>query len=254
MAYRDDTDLSFLDNCSSDDLDILVNILTKDKDGVPRLTEKLSKEDRCILNKPDHHQYWDLIAAEIQHFGANTFVTMIRGGEGVLYREILINACDKMKVNYSVHATVETIEMNLLMKVFTDSMVKMTPKELEALVQEFDIKTTDFTKQAIIAAVLASIRYSGFSAYKMSAIVANAVAKSVIGRGLSFATGYTLTRSMAALTGPIGWVITTLWTVLDISGPAYRITIPCIVQVAFLRAKLKHQESQFKNYHTRTSR
>jgi 4-hydroxythreonine-4-phosphate dehydrogenase len=30
-------------------------------------------------------------------------------------------------------------------------------------------------------------------------------------------------------------------TALDIAGPAYRITMPCVVQVAFLRAKLKYQ-------------
>jgi len=51
-------------------------------------------------HSPNHNQYWDLIAAEIQCFGGNSFATMLRGGEGVVYKEVLTDACDKMKVNY----------------------------------------------------------------------------------------------------------------------------------------------------------
>jgi uncharacterized protein YaaW (UPF0174 family) len=241
MAYREDSDLVFLRDCSSEDLDVLVQIITKNKNGNDRFTEELTTSERFKQHNPDHRQYWDLIAAEIQCFGANTFATMLRGGEGILYKEVLTDACDKMKVNYNYDAPVEVIEMNLLMKILTDSMEKMTPEELETLVKELDLKTTNFTKQAVITAVQAGIRLSGFAAYKMAVIVANAIAKAIIGRGLSLAVNAGLTRSMAILAGPIGWVITALWTALDIVGPAYRITIPCVVQVAFLRAKLKYK-------------
>ena len=44
-----------------------------------------------------------------------------------------------------------------------------------------------------------------------------------------------LTRTMAILTGPIGWVITGLLTAIDIAGAAYRVTIPAVIQVAALR-------------------
>lgn len=241
MAYREDSDLTFLKDCSSEDLDIIVQILTKDKDGNVRLTEELTKNDRFKQNAPYHDLYWDAIAAEIQCFGANTLMTQMRGGKGVLYKEVLTDVCDKMKVNYNKDASVEIIEMNLLMKILTDSMEKLTPEELETLVKELDLKTTNFTKQAVIAAVQAGIKFSGFAAYKVALMVANAVAKAVIGRGLSLAVNAGLARSMAILSGPIGWAITVLWTLLDIAGPAYRITMPCVVQVAFLRAKLKYK-------------
>jgi len=241
MAYREDSDLAFLKDCSSEDLDTLVQILTKDKDGNERLTEELTTSERFKQHNPDHRVYWDTIAAEIQCYGANTFATILRGGEGVLYKEVLINACNKMKVNFNKNASVEIIEMNLLMKILTDSMEKMTPEELQTLVEELDLKTTNFTKQAVVAAIQAGIKVGGFAAYKVAVIVANAVAKAVIGRGLSLAVGAGLTRSMAILAGPIGWAITALWTLLDIAGPAFRITMPCVVQVAFLRAKLKYK-------------
>ena len=65
----------------------------------------------------------------------------------------------------------------------------------------------------------------------------NAVLKALIGRGLSLAGNAALTRTMAILTGPIGWVITGLWTAIDIAGAEYRVTIPAVIQVAALRQK-----------------
>jgi uncharacterized protein YaaW (UPF0174 family) len=69
-----------------------------------------------------------LIAAEIQCFGANTFVTMFRGGKGVFYREVLMDVCDKLKVNYSKDAKTAFIEDNLLLKILRDSLEKCLQK------------------------------------------------------------------------------------------------------------------------------
>ncbi len=103
-----------------------------------------------------------------------------------------------------------------------------------------DLKTTNFTKKAVIGAMQIAIKNSGFFAYKMSVIVANSVAKNIIGRGLSFAANQTLTKSIYIFAGPIGWIISSGWFLIDIAGPAYRITIPATIYIASLRqAKLK---------------
>ena len=68
-----------------------------------------------------------------------------------------------------------------------------------------------------------------------SVIITNAVLKHLIGRGLSFAANASLTKTMAILTGPIGWAITGLWTAADIAGPAYRVTIPAVFEITRLR-------------------
>jgi len=47
---------------------------------------------------------------------------------------------------------------------------------------------------------------------------------------------------MAVLTGPIGWVITGLWTAIDIAGPAYRVTIPTVIQIAVLRQQYLYKD------------
>ena len=43
MAYRKDKNLKFLKHCSNDDLDILVELLTKDKDGDSIISEELTQ-------------------------------------------------------------------------------------------------------------------------------------------------------------------------------------------------------------------
>ena len=167
-------------------------------------------------------------------------MTIFRGGKGVLYKELLCDVCDKMDVNYNSKASVETIEMNLLMKVLTDSMANMSTEDLKEIVEDLNLKTTNITPEAITAAIQAGIRFSGFLFYKIALIVANGVAKVILGRGLSLAANAALTRTIGIFAGPIGLIITGLWTALDIAGPAYRVTVPAAIQVAFLRAKMKY--------------
>lgn len=242
MGYRKDDDLEFLRECTSQDLDILVTILTKDSAGTVRLTEELTLSEPYKRHAPDHHQYWELVAAELQLFGGSTIANIARGNEGVSYKELLSDACGKMKVNFNPNASTEVIEQNLLMKVLTDSMDKMTPEQLKDLVQSMDLKTTNFTKQAVVAAVQAGVGFGGFAAYRVAVVVANAVAKAVVGRGLAVAANAGLARAMGVVAGPIGWVITALWTILDVAGPAYRVTMPAAVQVAFLRAQVGYRK------------
>lgn len=243
MAYRSDSNLSFLREIESEDLEDLVYCLTHNKDGDIRLTEELTMSDDYKAHHPDHKQYWKSIAAEIQCFGANSFATMLRGGEGILYKEVLIDVCDKMKVNYNKESGVEKIENNLLMKILTDAIEKMTPEELKELAVSTGVKNTSgITSEAMVGIFQAIFRAGGFKSYQLTVIIVNAVMKVLIGRGLSFAGNVALTRTMAVLTGPIGWVVTGLWTAIDIAGPAYRVTIPAVIQVAVLRQKFMYEK------------
>ena len=240
MAYRQDPDLAFLEEVPSDHLHDLVEILTKTRRGEPRVTEGLTQSPEYQLYNPDHHQYWELIAAEIQCFGANTFKTaFVRGGKGVLYKKVLRDVCDKMDVNYNKNASVQSIEMNLLMKVLENSMAEMSPSDLKKVCKELDLKTATYTSEAIVIALQTAIRMGGFAPYKIAVIAANAVVKTVIGRGLSIAANAALTRSMAIFAGPVGWILTAGWTLIDIAGPAYRVTIRATIMIAYLRTALQ---------------
>lgn len=242
MAYRNDNDLLFLKDVKSDDLNDLVYCLTHDKDGSSRLTEELTVNDKYKTHNPDHNKYWDLIAAEIQCFGANTFATIFRGGKGVQYKEVLEDVCDKMKVNFNKDSSVETIEKNLLMKILADALDKMSKEELKELAESLGLKNTSgITSQTLAGIFQAIFKAGGFKSYQLTVIIVNAILKALIGRGLTLGGNILLTRTMTILTGPIGWVITGLWTAVDIAGPAYRVTIPAVIQIAVLRQKYLYE-------------
>ncbi len=239
MAYRTDSDLEFLSQCSDEDFNDLVYCLTHDKDGSIRFAEELTKTEAYKKYNPNHSMYWKEIAAEIQCFGANSLVTLIRGGKGVLYKEVLCDVCDKMKVNYNKNSNVERIENALLSKVLEDALEKMSSDEIRQLATEIGVKNTqNITKQALLASFQTIFKMGGFKSYQLTLIVVNAILKALIGRGLSLAGNAALTRTVAVFSGPIGWVVTGLWTAIDIAGPAYRVTIPAVIQVAALRQKV----------------
>lgn len=242
MAYRYDSDLEFLCSMESKDLDVLVETLTgKDRTNA---TENLSQQNGYKRHYPDHIKYVDEIMEELQRFGGNTFTTyLFRRGKGVYYKEILCDVCDKMKVNYNKKSSVERIEGELFAKILEKAIDKMDEQTLKEILKDTKINTAakGFRKQATFATIQGAIRAGGFESYKIAVIVANAVAKAVLGRGLSLAANAGLTRAMSIFAGPIGWFITGLWTALDLAGPAYRITIPAVIQVAFLR--LRHSNT-----------
>lgn len=240
MKYLNDKDLEFLKQVSSSDLDLLVQLLIKDKKGYERLTEELTSEEKYKKHSPNHHEYWELIGAEIQCFGANSLAKMIRGGEGVLYREVLTDVCKKMKIEFQDNNSVERIEIKLMMKILADSIKNMSREDLKEVVNDLDLNIKAFTPEAVVIALQGAIKLGGFAAYQMTAIVANGVARALIGRGLSFSANAGLMRAMGVFAGPIGWIIAGMWTLIDIAGPAYRVTIPAVVLVAYLRANLKY--------------
>jgi len=235
MAYKYDIGLEFLRQMSNEDLNDLVEIL-KGKDNDERISESLSNDKKFIRHYPDHAQYIDLILEEIQRYGGNTFVNIFRGG-GVQYAEILEDVCKRMKVHYSPHYSIEDIELSLLLKITTDALEKMSEGERKELLKDLDIKTDKYTPQAVIMALQTAIKLGKFKAYQFTLVIVNAIWKAIFGKGLTIIGNSTLTRWVAILAGPIGWTISGIWTAADIAGPAYRVTIPVVVQIAYLRQK-----------------
>jgi uncharacterized protein YaaW (UPF0174 family) len=168
---------------------------------------------------------------------------MLRGGQGVEYKEVLIDVCDKLKVNYNKKAETEQIEHSLLMKILTDAIEKMSPEELKKLAAITGRNNTSgLTPQAMVGVFQAMFRAGGFRSYQLTVVVVNAVLKHLIGRGLPFTMTGPMLQALKVFSGPIGWAITGAWTAIDISGAAYRVTIPAVIQVAALRQKHMYGE------------
>ncbi len=235
MAYRYDEDLEFLSEIKSENLGDLVYLLTYGKKGKKRLTENLTKSTAYKQYYPNHNKYWKDIAEELQKYGGNTFMNKLNK-EGVLYKEILIDVCKKLKVNFNEKSTVEIIENNMLMKLLETTLEEMSEVQQKELAKELEIKNfSQLNKQALIALFITIFKSGGFKSYQLSLVIVNAILKAIIGRGLSFGGNILLTKTLSILTGPIGWFITTIWMAIDIAGPAFRVTMPAVLQIAILR-------------------
>ena len=223
---------------TNDDLEPLVGYILN-----AELSETISINDKFKQHWPNHHQYVDLIEREIRDFSGNTFANAFRSlfGMGhISYEEVVHDVADKLDVKYEKHNSVEAIEDAILFAVLAKAWPKMTEQEREELSSITDVKVDipcHIPSSMPFIALQAAIRMGGFASYQIAVIIANAVATTILGHGLHIATNAALTRSLAIFTGPIGWVITGIWTAIDIAGPAYRVTIPCVLQLAMLRHK-----------------
>ncbi|MFK5158044.1 DUF3944 domain-containing protein, partial [Glaesserella parasuis] len=203
MAYVYDVDLEFLAQCTNEDLQPLVDILTKDKDGKKRYTEGLTSSRVYKVFYPDHNLYWKEIAEEIQKFGANTIATLFRLGKGVSYKTILIEVCEKMKVNFNKESSTELIEKHLLDKVLTSAIEELSEDDLKKLAEELKIPATHLGKQSLTALVLVELNSLLSTPVLWKTI--HTMFPQTIGTLLA---GTALGRILGFATGPIGWVIT----------------------------------------------
>lgn len=234
-VYRNDPDLNLLGQCSNEELQLLVSILITDpRDGDTRWTESLTSTPEYRLLAPEHRRYWQLIAAEFQRYGANTLVSLIRLGQGVTYREILEDVCDKLNVNYNLKSTTETIELCLLMKVLEKSLDQMTPEELATFSRNMQLDLTNPTPQLILMAVLAAIRSSSLAALELATVLSASVITS-LGGIATWGTVVVASRALSVIAGPVAIALSSAWMISDIAGPAYRVTIPACIIVAWLR-------------------
>ena len=240
-----DYELDFLKTCTKDELEPLVGAIlgTDGKGNIDRsgrFSSELDKKPAFTTHFPDHTKYVDEIIEEIQKYGGNTIANTVRG-MGVSYHEVLCDVANKMKVNFNPAQTTQTIEGNLLAKVLEDAWEKMSEDERKKLIEEAG-NVFGMKMGGIGAGVLVHImRAGGFKTYQIALMVVNVIAKAILGHGLSFAGNIYLTRLIAVLAGPVGWIVTGVWTAFDIASQAYRVTIPACIYIAALR-KMKENE------------
>lgn len=182
----------------------------------------------------------DQIAKYLREMGSNDIATFFRG-EGVDYWEVVLDVAEKIGAkDAKKDKTVEENEAAILNKLFADALDKMTDEEKRQLFSSMGIKEGEIPYGAAGTIVMQLLmkQFGGFAIYRTSLILANMFSRALLGSGLSFATNAAITRTIGAFLGPIGWVASGAWLLVDLAGPAYRKTVPAVVHVAMLRQML----------------
>ncbi len=234
---KEDRDLLFLQQAKNEDLKTLVDILTHDTDGEIRIAEQLTNTDAYLYCYPYRlNMMWQEIARELQRFGGNTLANLCRN-EGIRYREILQDICRKLEVYFCGYESTEEIERHLLEKVCMDSVANMSEEELRKMIQELNIPMKNPRKYMIVAALQMAIRRGGILFTRIAAYITRLISRMLIGRSALMIGSNLLNKVLGTLAGPLGWAITAGWTVYDLASPAYRVTIPGVIQVAYMRMR-----------------
>lgn len=230
--------ISVLERADNEDLKTLCDIITLGKNGTPRISDSLTKSSVYKNNYP--HNMSVLIPSMIRElglYGRNSVVNFFKG-EGADYPRILRMVAKRLKVSFRNTQSDEVIEGYMLQKIFDDMTEQLSDEDLRTMAREFGVKPLRYSRQVIVAAMQVVIRRGGIYGLSWSMNVANVVARQAVGRGIAvFASGTVLSRSLSILTGPVGWALTAAWTAYDIAGPAYRVIVPAVIYVAYLRRK-----------------
>ena len=216
--------------------EVIHRALWQNIDDVKPLVEYL-KMDTTLSDCNCNRETAEDIANYLRKMGSNDIATIFRG-EGVPYSEVVYDVALKIGAkNISKSDPVEELEEKLLFKMFEDALDRMSDAEKRELFSSMDIKEGEIPYGATGTLIMQILlkQFGGFTVYRNSIIVANMVSRALLGRGLSFATNAALTRVVGTLIGPIGWIVTGAWLLIDIAGPAYRKTVPAIIHLAMLR-------------------
>lgn len=230
---------SVLSEADVADLDVLTDYITDNGAGRLALDGEVCRRLlHCKRQGSYSESDRDLIEKEIRAFGGNSLVNLFRGG-GIKYGELVKDVATHLKINFPKGAVAPDVELEILKKLFSDSVAKMTAEERQRVLDSLNVGELSGLGAAQMATALTAARLGGFATYKMAMIVANGIAKALLDRGLTLATNAAINRIIGIAIGPVGWVVTGLWTMADFASPAYRVTVPCVVQVAYMRLKAR---------------
>jgi uncharacterized protein YaaW (UPF0174 family) len=220
---------SVLDSASNEELKKIVEYITQDP------TERLTKSKLYRGYYPDHKRYIPLIEEELRRLGGYTAVNFFRRG-GVPYKEIVIDVAEVMRASFFKDVPIEAIEWAIL----TTQLIKMWRNKDQAgklqFVEEIEGYLDSSDKETLLKAAEADKAFDFEGMLERSKYAPNIflhLADNLSEEFLELTSIHNMTTEAVAATlsrasrvkNPI------------LAGPAYHVTIPCVLHIAVLRLR-----------------
>lgn len=227
VNYLNDSDLDFLQHCSEEQLANFARLLTHNEKGKTRLSSVLMRNElfKSMEGHPEQHRRnWQLIAGELQHFGGDSIANELRG-HGKLYRAILLDVSKRLKLKADKEMSTFEIEQQLLEQFLRNTWKKMDEEHKQEFLHAVDARVNELEEllPLLMKDKLLAKGVSHLLSSQLTRILRTHAAMSVLGHGLLRGAG---------LGGPVGAALN---GVKAVSGSAYRVTIPAVLQIACLR-------------------
>ncbi|MFP9469322.1 hypothetical protein AB6D37_11370 [Pectobacterium brasiliense] len=228
-----------LKTASRKELDMLVDIIT-DK-GKGRISLRDEKKF-LILNHKEHrtlHLATKEISQQICAFGGNTLINLVRTGSKE-YQEVARDVAEKLGAKVPKSARVIEIEEMVIQKVLEKTL--KDEKSTNAIEQfcileniKFDRVMLEKLKKQNNKTELALFIFTAAGPYIISHMLRMAL---MSGLGMAFSRkiirDLLFSRGIAML-NPIFAALSAVWMTYDLSGPAYRVTLPAVICIATIR-------------------
>ena len=227
VNYLNDSDLDFLQHCSEEQLANFARLLTHNEKGKTRLSSVLIRNElfKSMEGHPEQHRRnWQLIAGELQHFGGDSIANKLR--EHVkLYRAILLDVSKRLKLKADKEMSTFEIEQQLLEQFLRNTWKNMDEEHKQEFLHAVDARVNELEEllPLLMKDKLLAKGVSHLLSSQLTRILRTHAAMSVLGHGLLRGAG---------LGGPVGAALN---GVKAVSGSAYRVTIPAVLQIACLR-------------------
>ncbi|EER0345518.1 acidic protein MsyB [Escherichia coli] len=227
VNYLNDSDLDFLQHCSEEQLANFARLLTHNEKGKTRLSSVLMRNElfKSMEGHPEQHRRnWQLIAGELQHFGGDSITNKLRG-HGKLYRAILLDVSKRLKLKADKEMSTFEIEQQLLEQFLRNTWKNMDEEHKQEFLHAIDARVNELEEllPLLMKDKLLAKGVSHLLSSQLTRILRTHAAMSVLGHGLLRSAG---------LGGPVGAALN---GVKAVSGSAYRVTIPAVLQIACLR-------------------
>ncbi|HDD9577608.1 TPA: acidic protein MsyB [Escherichia coli] len=227
VNYLNDSDLDFLQHCSEEQLANFARLLTHNEKGKTRLSSVLMRNElfKSMEGHPEQHRRnWQLIAGELQHFVGDSIANKLRG-HGKLYRAILLDVSKRLKLKADKEMSTFEIEQQLLEQFLRNIWKNMDEEHKQEFLHAVDARVNELEEllPLLMKDKLLAKGVSHLLSSQLTRILRTHAAMSVLGHGLLRGAG---------LGGPVGAALN---GVKAVSGSAYRVTIPAVLQIACLR-------------------
>lgn len=227
----------------------LADIITDSGKGRLVLTENSKKNILAHQRRRALHIISADLAREICAFGGNTVVNAFRSTSQPSYLAVATDVAKKMGVKVPKNASVCDIEELIIKQILTTSFKGKSKAEIETLFNAHNCKFDNQQLEQLLkkgkTADLVSWLYSTCGPYTLSRLVNSAMvpALNVAAKAGIPLIGKAIAIRAPAMMNPIAAVISAAWVTYDLTGPAFRITLPAVIRIACIRQAYIRQET-----------
>jgi uncharacterized protein YaaW (UPF0174 family) len=194
---------------------------------------------KAFLHQAREDQAFDkdvlaLLVHELRMFGGNSVANLFRSG-GVMYKEIATDVLSHIGGKKTHSDDLPTIELNVLQRLLDKAWDKMSNEARAQFAEKFG--ESDAANPFSFAHFLNRMGFGHAATLDVTSFVSASLGANLLGAGAVLGTEMIMGRLAGLALGPIGIALGAALAGYSLASPAYRITLPCVVQIAYIRQK-----------------